>query len=157
MCRHVWHACKSGFHDRKEGEAHEGSSILLVWTACLLTPSPASANESPFLYGTHDHDTNPQPFLDRIAAGGATGWVTATVAIGSDPNNRGGDDFSSIANQGHTVIVRLNNGYCPDGTIPPPSKYADFARRAANYVAASRGANIWVIIEPDRRFRFPQA
>jgi len=133
------------------------SSILLVWTACLLTPSPASANESPFLYGIHDHDTNPQPFLDRIVAGGATGWVTATVAIGSDPNNRGGDDFSSIANQGHTVIVRLNNGYCPDGTIPPPSKYADFARRAANYVAASRGANIWVIIEPDRRFRFPQA
>ena len=121
------------------------SSILLVWTACLLTPSPASANESPFLYGIHDHDTNPQPFLDRIVAGGATGWVTATVAIGSDPNNRGGDDFSSIANQGHTVIVRLNNGYCPDGTIPPPSKYADFARRAANYVAASRGANIWVI------------
>jgi PKD repeat protein len=114
----------------------------LVW---LLGLSTIDAAESPYLYGIHDFDPSPQPFLDRISAGGATGWVTATVAIGSDPGNPNGDDFSAVANQGHTVIVRLNHGYCPDGSIPPPSKYSDFARRAANYVAASQGAHIWIV------------
>ncbi|MGH7645990.1 MAG: PKD domain-containing protein [Gemmatimonadales bacterium] len=103
------------------------------------------AAESPYLYGIHDHDPNPQEFLDHIKTRGATGWVTATVAIGNNPNDAGGGDFSWLANQGHTVIVRLNNGYCGNGTIPVAEKYDDFARRAANYVAASRGANIWVI------------
>jgi hypothetical protein len=93
--------------------------------------------ESPYIYGIHDHDPGPQEFLDRLAAGGASGWITATIAIGSNPNDTGGDDFSRWADRGHTVIVRLNNGYCGEGTIPPPEKYDDFARRAANYVAAS--------------------
>jgi PKD repeat protein len=105
----------------------------------------AIAEESPYLYGIHDHDPSPQEFLDHLAAGGVSGWITATIAIGSNPNDTGGDDFSRWADQGHTVIVRLNNGYCGEGTIPRPEKYDDFARRAANYVAASRGAHIWVI------------
>ena len=71
--------------------------------------------------------------------------MTATIAIGSDPSNTGGDDFRWIANQGHTVIVRLNNGYCGSGNIPTPDKYDDFAQRAANYVAATKGAHIFVI------------
>ncbi|UCC82217.1 MAG: PKD domain-containing protein [Gemmatimonadota bacterium] len=103
------------------------------------------SDESPYIYGIHDHDPNPQEFLDHLGAGGVSGWITATIAIGSNPNDTGGDDFSRWADQGHTVIVRLNNGYCGEGTIPPPAKYDDFARRAANYVAASRGAHIWVI------------
>ncbi len=110
-----------------------------------VRPGRALAAESPNLYGIHDHDPSPREYLDHISSGGARGWVTATVAIGADPNNTSGDDFSWIEDLGHTVIVRLNYGYCPDGTIPPADRYDDFARRAANYVAASRGAHIWLI------------
>jgi hypothetical protein len=101
--------------------------------------------ESPFIYGIHDHDTGQQEYLNRLTGRGVTGWVTATIAIGSDPNNFGGDDFRWISNQGHGVIVRLNHGYCSEGTIPSPDRYDDFARRAANYVAATQGADIFVI------------
>jgi PKD repeat protein len=119
-------------------------TVILVVGLFLVCAGPVTA-QSPYIYGIHDHDPNPQEYLNRIEAGGATGWVTATVAIGSDPNDHGGGDFSFLANRGHTVIVRLNNGYCPNGTIPEPARYEDFAQRAANYVAASNGAGIWVI------------
>jgi PKD repeat protein len=119
-------------------------AVILVVGLLLVCAAPVIA-QSPYIYGIHDHDPNPQEYLNRIEVGGASGWVTATVAIGSDPNDHGGGDFSFLADRGHTVIVRLNNGYCPNGTIPEPARYEDFARRAANYVAASSGANIWVI------------
>ena len=116
--------------------------VLLGWLGSLRV---LQGQESPFLYGIHDHDTNIQEYLDHLAAGGVTRWVTATIAIGSDPGNTSGDDFRWIANQGHTIIVRLNNGYCGSGTIPTPDKYDDFAQRAANYVAASQGASLFII------------
>ena len=103
----------------------------------LFSVSLGHAQESPFLYGIHDHDTNIQEYLDHLNSRGIGGWVTATIAIGSNPSHTGGDDFRWIANQGHTVTVRLNHGYCGSGTIPTPDKYDDFARRAANYVAAT--------------------
>ena len=89
---------------------------LFLW---LGSSRRASAQESPFLYGIHDHDTNIQEYLDHFKAGGISGWVTATIAIGSDPANTSGDDFSWIADQGHTVIVRLNDGYCRPARFPP--------------------------------------
>lgn len=117
--------------------------LVSLWLASF--PGVSAAAESIYLYGVHDHDPGPQEFLDVLVARGRTGWVTATVAIGSDPTDVGGDDFSGLVGPGHSVIVRLNHGYCPDGSIPPRSKYLDFARRAGNYVRASRGAHIWVI------------
>ena len=124
-----------------------GRVITISWFSLWLGsfPGVGRAEESLYLYGIHDHDPGPQEFLDHLVAQGRTSWVTATVAIGSDPTDLGGDDFTGLVGPGHSVIVRLNNGYCPDGSIPPPSKYVDFARRAANYVRASRGAHIWVI------------
>ncbi len=112
--------------------------LALVW-------GPARAQESPYLYGIHDHDPSPQEYLNHFTGGGVTGWVTATVAIGHDPGQHGGIDFRSISNQGHTVTCRVNNGYCEDGTIPLPAYYSDFAQRCANFVAASPGCEIWVI------------
>ncbi len=135
--------------EKAKEEAMFHGQILAVRTVffafCLTIASPASAQESAYLYGIHDHDTNPQEYLNHIRAAGVTGWVTATVAIGSNATDTGGDDFRWIADQGHTVIVRLNYGYCPNGTIPTPDKYDDFARRAANYAAATQGAHIFVI------------
>lgn len=117
--------------------------IIAVFSA--FTWASVHAAESLYLYGIHDHDPNPQEYLNHFTSGGVTGWVTATVAIGHNPNDHGGVDFRFISNQGHTVICRLNNGYCGDGTIPLPQYYADFATRCANFVAASRGCSIWVI------------
>ncbi len=110
----------------------------------LLAALP-TRGETPYLYGIHDFDPLPQEYLNHIAAGGATGWATATVAVGHNPGDTGGVDFSSVANQGHTVICRINNGYCDVGTIPLPAEYGNFAARCANFVAASPGCTMWVI------------
>ncbi len=106
-----------------------------------------AASGSPYLYGIHDHDPDPGEFLNRIKSGtgGAGGWVTATVAVGADPNNFSGADFSALANAGHTVICRINYGYFPAGTIPVTSKYDDFATRCKNFVANSTGCSLWLI------------
>ena len=121
------------------------SGFVRLWLIGLAVVSVGRAQESPHIYGIHDHDTGQQGYLDRLNAQGVTGWVTATLGIGHDPNDHGGGDFRSISNQAHTVIARLNNGYGSTGTIPVPAQYADFAQRCANYVAASQGCDIWLI------------
>src|SRR5204863_2641616 len=100
--------------------------------------------ESRGLYGIHDHDPDPTPYLSHITPA-APGWVTATVAVGHDPAVTSGVDFSFLANQGHTIICRINNGYFPDGTIPLPADYDNFAKRCSNFVSSSRGCNMWII------------
>jgi hypothetical protein len=102
--------------------------------------------ESPYLYGIHDHDPDPSEYLSHITnATGVGGWVTATVAVGANTNDLSGANFSALANAGHTVICRINYGYFPDGTIPLPAKYDDFAIRIRNFVANSSGCTIWLI------------
>src|ERR1051326_8548553 len=119
------------------------SGVLFV---ALLWALAGSAAESPYLYGIHDHSPDPTEYLNHIKnATGAGGWITATVALGADTNNFASDNFSTLANAGHTIICRLNYGYFPDGTIPVPSKYDAFATRCKNYVANSAGCNIWLI------------
>lgn len=85
-----------------------------------------------YIFGIHDPD-----------GGGLVakpGWVVVS-ALAGDP----GGDFSGLVSQGIGVIVRLNNGYGSDGTLPNSSQYAAFAQKCAAYVAASRGAKIWII------------
>ena len=115
---------------------------FLAW--CI--PLPCAAAESTTLYGIHDHDPAPTEFLHHITnATGMGGWVTATVALGANPNDQTSQDFSGFANAGHTVICRLNYGYFPDGTIPVQAKWDDFAARCRNFVANSSGCSIWLI------------
>ena len=117
-------------------------SITTTFFAILCV----SAGESPYLYGIHDHSPDPAEFLSHITnATGAGGWVTATVAVGANTNDVTGVNFNSLANAGHTVICRINYGYFPDGTIPVPAKYDDFAARCKNFVSHSSGCNIWLI------------
>jgi len=87
----------------------------------------------------------PSEYLSHITSGGARGWVTATGAVGANTNDLSGADFSFLANQGHTVICRINHGYFPNGTIPLPSRYDDFAKRCAHFVAHSTGCNLCTI------------
>ncbi len=85
------------------------------------------------IFGIHDAGAE-HLFTDA----GKRGWVVFSVVAGDAPG-----DFS--AHSGHGVIVRLNNGYGSAGTIPSPSQYDAFANACAQYVAGSRGAQIWII------------
>ncbi len=75
----------------------------------------------------------------------ARGWILFTEAIGHNPDDRTGLDFSTFSDEGYGVICRLNNGYEPEGTIPHSSQYENFARRVANFVSISRGCKTWII------------
>jgi N-acetyl-anhydromuramyl-L-alanine amidase AmpD len=88
-----------------------------------------------YIFGLHDLDG-----AGMLTTAGKPGWIVASVLAG-DP----GGDFSALANQGIGVIVRLNNGYGSDGTIPDSTQYDTFAQKCAAYAAGSRGAKIWVI------------
>jgi hypothetical protein len=84
-----------------------------------------------YLYGVHGDNV-----LDY------EGWLVLTRGIGADPDDRNGENFQRFR---HTKIVRLNNGYGDQGTIPAPDKYEDFARRCANFVEMSPGCSRWII------------
>jgi hypothetical protein len=105
------------------------------------------SDECPFIYGIHDHSPRPEEYLAHFenASNVKRGWVTATVAIGHDPDNNAGEDFSWFELRNHTVICRINNGYSDIGTIPLPDQYNNFAQRCANFVKNSKGCDIWII------------
>lgn len=96
--------------------------------------------DTEYLYGLHEAGGE-QLMLDA----GRSGWIVFNEAIGHDPADKRGADFSRWSDQGLGIICRLNNGFPPDGTIPHSSMYEQFARRVANFVAASAGCKIWVI------------
>ena len=89
------------------------------------------------IFGMHD------PGAENLFTNATkSGWITVTVKV-NPPDHNG--DFSALANAGLGVIVRLNNGYGSDGTIPFAAQYSTFAQQCAAFVAASHGAKIWII------------
>ena len=94
----------------------------------------------PYIFGMHDRGAG-HLMLEK----GRRGWVFITEALGSDPGNHTGSDYTDLTQQGLAVIVRLNHGYGDAGTIPHSSRYDDFAQRCGNFVQASAGAHIWVL------------
>lgn len=111
--------------------------VVAPMTAAL---SAAIAAEPPYIFASHDLGG-----YAKIEQAGKQGWLVVTVAIGHNPYDYSGDDFRFYSNRGHGVIVRLNNGYGSDGTLPYQSQYQNFATRCANYVAATQGADIFII------------
>ena len=109
--------------------------------------------DSEYLYGFHDPGGE-----DVMLGRGVPGWVLITTAIGHNPNDSSGENYSRFSNKGLGVIVRLNNGYSPQGTLPFEKDYDAFARRCANFVQASSGAHIWIIgNEPNHPIEWPGA
>jgi N-acetyl-anhydromuramyl-L-alanine amidase AmpD/predicted nucleic acid-binding Zn-ribbon protein len=92
------------------------------------------------LYGLHDPGGE-----SLMAEQKVSGWILFTEELGSDPNQQRGGDYSRWANQDFGVLVRLNHGYEPNGTIPFSNRYAEFAKRCANFVRNSQGCHIWII------------
>lgn len=90
----------------------------------------------PHIFGMHDSGAE-----HLFAESGKRAWIVITVQATDSPPG----DFSGLANQGHGIIIRLNNGYGSAGTIPFSSQYDAFAQACGNYAAGSRGAHIWII------------
>ena len=95
---------------------------------------------SEFIFGIHDFGGE-----EHMRAARKQGWIVFSEVVGHDPNDFTGKDYSSLSRQGLGVIVCLNNGYFPQGTLPLSGEYANFARRCANFVAGSKGCGRWVI------------
>ena len=95
---------------------------------------------SEYIFGIHDFGGE-----EHMRAAKKPGWIVLSEVLGHDPNDHMGKDYSSFGRQGLGVIVCLNNGYFPQGTLPLSSEYANFARRCANFVEASQGCGRWVI------------
>lgn len=96
--------------------------------------------EADYIFGIHEAGGE-----RHMAEAGRRGWIVFTEEIGHDPAVRTGRDYRAYSDQGFGVIVRLNNGYFPNGTIPPSQQYTAFAQRCAAFVAASSGCKIWII------------
>ncbi len=96
--------------------------------------------DSPYIFGIHEPGGE-QYMLDA----GRPGWIVFSEALGHDPEDLSGVDYTAYADRDLGIIVRLNHGYEPDGAIPHSSQYEAFARRVGNFVATSRGCKIWVI------------
>ena len=102
--------------------------------------------ECAWIFGIHAAGaTTPADFRFLFENKHKTGWVLFSEAVGTDPHHGGGHNYTSWSNSGYGVIVRLNNGYEPSGTLPVRAKYADFARACARYVQNSQGCHIWII------------
>ncbi|RPI53327.1 MAG: hypothetical protein EHM56_07370, partial [Chloroflexi bacterium] len=59
-----------------------------------------------FVFGMHDRGGE-HLLLEK----GKRGWVLVTEAVGADPNNGSGSNYTDLAGQGLGVLVRLNHGY----------------------------------------------
>jgi murein DD-endopeptidase MepM/ murein hydrolase activator NlpD len=94
------------------------------------------------LYAIHDFDP---AWAALVRSAGKTAWSVTTHELGDHPGDNTGHDFRQMAEFGVTPIARLNYSHHGQGTIPLPSRYNEFARRCANFVAASQGCNLWII------------
>lgn len=93
---------------------------------------------SKYIHGVHDIDG-----AELMA--GKPGWIVVTEAIGSDPHDHSGRDYSQWTSKGYSILCRMNNGYHPAGTIPQANYYDDFARRCGNFVRSSPGITVAII------------
>ncbi len=97
---------------------------------------PILSQLPPYIYGLHDIGGQ-----DEMLNARRPGWILDTV----DLRVQAGADYSSLSASGLAVVVRLNHGYEPEGTIPPSNQYESFAIRCAGYVENSPGAHMWII------------
>lgn len=99
-----------------------------------IPPTPDQFPQT--IYGIHDVEG-----LDFLRQNNCGGWLVHSVHVWNDAPA----DYTALVSAGSRVIVRLNNGYGSEGTIPAPSGYDAFARQCANWVAGSKGAKLFII------------
>ncbi|MBN1955097.1 MAG: SH3 domain-containing protein [Anaerolineae bacterium] len=95
--------------------------------------------ECAWLLGIHAVGVNEsRDFRHLFHGSGKTGWAIFTEAIGHNPNGLAPDEHRrqklwDWARNGYGVVIRLNNGYEPNGTLPLSTFYDDFAATCARY------------------------
>ncbi len=99
---------------------------------------------SPHIFGIHAVDIVDDPRTKEAIRGlyqgkGKKGWILFTQLCGKtataiQPNDDIRAFFWEWASQGYGVIVRLNHGYEPGGTLPEARYYDAFADAAARWV-----------------------
>ncbi len=106
-------------------------------------PAEAGTGLSAHIFGVHAVAVSDDPYSrDRIRglfeAAGKTGWILFTEICGRHP--RAIREVPEIrrwlwdwADAGYGVIVRLNHGYEPGGTLPESRLYDDYATAAARW------------------------
>ncbi|MFN3333841.1 MAG: hypothetical protein ACK47M_15140, partial [Caldilinea sp.] len=112
----------------------------VIAPAATPTAAPAlPAFFAPFIYGLHESGGE---YL--MLEAGRPGWVVELASVGLDGGGDSPADYTRLSSHGLGVIVRIHNGYEPNGSIPPPAFYDDFARSCARFVARSAGCHIWI-------------
>lgn len=102
-----------------------------------MPPIPPTPNQFPqTIYGIHDVEG--APFLQQ---NNCSGWLVHSVKVWTDPS----PDYTPLVNAGLRVLVRLNNGYNNEGTIPAPSGYDAFAQKCAEWVSRTKSAICFII------------
>lgn len=97
--------------------------IPIVTTTPIVQPAPAST----YIQGLHDaHD----PSLHA----GYPGWCIVSIHTRNDNADYWNPRIKTMVDSGIKVIVRLNWGYSPEGTIPTHSKYTEFSRLCEQWV-----------------------
>ncbi len=99
-----------------------------------ISPTPDQFPST--LYGIHDVEG-----LNFLQQNNCSGWLVHSVHVWDDAPA----DYTALRNANCRVITRLNNGYGSAGTIPLPAQYDAFAQQCAQWVAASKGAQIFII------------
>ncbi len=112
------------------------------------TRQPSNASElptgvSPHIFGIHAVALSDDPHTKDKIRGlyhgkNKQGWIFFTEGIGRHPQNINlnqaiRDFLWEWASLGYGVIVRLNNGYEPGGTLPESQYYDDFAATCARW------------------------
>jgi hypothetical protein len=94
---------------------------------------------SAWIFGIHGAgSTETEDFRHLFENTGKRGWVLFTDAIGRNPQGLGHNEalrtgLWNWAESGYGVMLRLNYGYEPTGTLPPSPYYGEFAATAARY------------------------
>ncbi len=99
---------------------------------------------SPHIFGIHavtlgDDARCRDPIRDLYAGSGKRGWIFFTESVGHDASRLVlseplRDALWAWADLGYGVIVRLNHGYEPLGTLPDSYHYPGFAAACARWV-----------------------
>lgn len=120
-------------------------------TRPLATTADVPKAISPHIFGMHaaqlSDDIHTRDGIRALFEGsGKKGWVFFTEALGRHPGNIGLDPnlrnrLWDWAQQGYGVIIRLNHGYHPSGTLPESAYYDDFAATCARWVELYLKAN----------------
>jgi hypothetical protein len=101
--------------------------------------------ECAWIYGIHASEGAEGGFRFLFEGTKKTGWVLFTQSLGANREICLSGDYTAWSDDGYGVIVRLNHGYGQSGTLPPRSKYGDFAYVCAAYTAESTGCHVWLI------------